>query len=156
MARQRRSLTGRVHSSWSLLTQVSHWNLSGYIVINSPVTWVKKSLLWPGLSLLVCKQDTSVRTKSVKRAAGLSYFRGPPKAKTERGWLKGKFTNAAKLNEKEYDVKSQSTEQDDLQPLQLCLWALAAICYSLYFICPFLLCSPAGRAPVLFGYWDCA
>lgn len=114
----------------------------------------KKPLVLPGLLLLVCKQDTFVRKKSVKRAAGLSYFSGLPKAKMEREWLKGKLTNAAKLNLKEYDVKSQSTEQDDLQPLQLCLWALAAICYSLYFIYPFFLCSPAGRVPVLFGYWD--
>lgn len=77
-----------------------------------------------------------------------------PKAKREWGWLKGKFTNAARLNLKEYDAKSQSTEQDNLQLLQLCLWALAAICYSLYFIYPFFLCSPVGRVPVLLGYWD--
>lgn len=89
-----------------------------------------------------------------QRAAGLSYFSDLPKAKTEWGWLKGKFTNAAKVNLKEYNAKSQSTEQDELQPLQLCLWALAAICYSLYFIYPLFLCSPTGRVPVLFGYWD--
>lgn len=71
-------------------------------------------------------------TKTCQRAAGLSYFSDLPKAKTEWGWLKGKFTNAAKVNLKEYNAKSQSTEQDDLQPLQLRLWALAAICYSLY------------------------
>lgn len=59
----------------------------------------RKPLVLPGLLLLACKQDTFVRKKkSVKRAEVLSYFSGLPKAKTEQGWLKAKFTNAAKLN----------------------------------------------------------
>lgn len=89
-----------------------------------------------------------------QRAAGLSYFSGLPKAKTAWGWLKGKFTNAAKVNLTEYDVESQST---------WARWASATPTMPLGFSCHLLfsvfylsfLSRLMGRVPVLFGYWDC-